>query len=91
MPKEIGLGVDIGPVSAVHSNFHDLETLTAGIWFWSARAGGSLAAGQLEDWMKMCVGTKPRPIEPQRRQERKENLFHNEHCVFRKRSTPFLL
>jgi 8-oxo-dGTP diphosphatase len=42
--EETGLDVEIGPVYAVHSNFHNPQSLTVGIWFSGNLIGGTLEA-----------------------------------------------
>jgi ADP-ribose pyrophosphatase YjhB (NUDIX family) len=63
MAEETGLDVKIGPVFAVHSNFHDPKMLTAGIWFWAVSASGSLAAGSDADRVRFyAVDALPEPM-----------------------------
>jgi ADP-ribose pyrophosphatase YjhB (NUDIX family) len=62
MGEETGLSVEVGEVCAVHSNFHDPERQTVGVWFWGRVAGGSLQAGDDLDRLDYFPLTAPPPL-----------------------------
>ncbi|MFO1424748.1 MAG: NUDIX hydrolase [Candidatus Competibacteraceae bacterium] len=57
--EETGLIVTVGSVLAVHSNFHDPERLTVGVWFAGQVSGGQLAAGDDLDRVAFFPLTAP--------------------------------
>jgi 8-oxo-dGTP diphosphatase len=62
MKEETGLIVEIGPVCAVHSNFHDRSSLTVGVWFHGRAVGGVLEAGDDLDRVDYFPLRTPPPL-----------------------------
>jgi 8-oxo-dGTP diphosphatase len=61
--EETGLTVEVGEVAAVHSNFHDPQRLTVGIWFAGKVIGGRLAPGDdLDDARFFPLNAPPGPL-----------------------------
>lgn len=61
--EETGLRVRIGPVLAAHSNFHDPERLTVGIWLAGEVLAGRLQAGDdLDQVAYYPLAAPPSPL-----------------------------
>ena len=61
--EETGLEVEITGVYAVHSNFHNPNDLTVGIWFNGSVTGGALRAGDDLDMVDyFSLDALPEPI-----------------------------
>lgn len=61
--EETGLRVRLGPVYAVHSNFHNAAQHTVGVWFSGEVEGGTLAAGDdLDDARYFALDEVPEEL-----------------------------
>ncbi len=58
--EETGLHVEVGEVYTVHSNFHNAEMHSVGIWFRGAITGGTLrAADDLDEVAYIALNALP--------------------------------
>ena len=61
--EETGLEIEVGPVYEVHSNFHNPDSLTVGIWFSGAVVGGGLRPGDdLDEVAYFSLNALPGPL-----------------------------
>lgn len=61
--EETGLIVNLGPILSVHSNFHDPERLTVGLWFAGRVVGGTLKPGDDLDQVGFFpISSPPAPL-----------------------------
>jgi ADP-ribose pyrophosphatase YjhB (NUDIX family) len=61
--EETGLEVSIGGVCAVHSNFHNSNALTVGVWFWGTiLLGTAQASDDLDDIGWFAPDAPPEPL-----------------------------
>ncbi len=61
--EETGLVVEVGLVLAVHSNFHDPDRLTVGVWFAGRVVGGRLRAADDLDLVEFFpLAAPPAPL-----------------------------
>ncbi|MEO6399105.1 MAG: NUDIX domain-containing protein [Tepidiformaceae bacterium] len=62
--EETGLVVELGEVLAVHSNFHNREKQTVGVWFAASAVGGELQPvdSELSELAWFAPGAPPRPL-----------------------------
>lgn len=61
--EETGLVVEVGEILTVHSNFHDPERLTVGLWFAGRVVGGKVApADDLKEVAFFPLDNPPQPL-----------------------------
>ena len=62
LQEETGLDAEVGAVFAVHSNFHNLDSLTVGSWFRGTIIGGALQPGDDADAVDYFPLDAPPPL-----------------------------